>query len=227
MSSDSVPCSWKDGKADEEIFWARYIETRGLEWTEEYQKRIDPVSELQPYISEELRVTAGRIPVILDVGAGPMSILGKTWRGEPITLIAVDPLAESYDRLLAQSGVTPPVRTITGHVERLGDSFEPDFFDLVHMRNALDHSYDPLEGIRQMLNVAKVGAPVMLWHFRNEAERENYVGFHQWNVDERNGRMVLWNKLTTLDVAVELGGSVELIVDGSETTVGCKLRKSS
>jgi hypothetical protein len=118
------------------------------------------------------------------------------------------------------------VRTITGHVERLSESLDTDFFDLVHMRNALDHSYDPLEGIRQMLAVAKTGAPVVLSHARNEAERESYVGFHQWNVDERGGRMVLWNKSTTIDVNDALGSGADVTVQGSDSMVGCTIRKS-
>ncbi len=226
MSSESVPPSWEDGKAEEEIFWARWIETRGSEWPEEFRERMDPGTELQPAVSNQLNVPEERTPIILDVGAGPMTILGKMWRGTPVTLVAVDPLASTYDRLLAQFGVVPPVRTITGHVERLSESLETDFFDLVHMRNALDHSYDPLEGIKQMLSVAKTGAPVVLQHARNEAERENYVGFHQWNIDERGGRMILWNRSTTIDVHEALGSGVHLTVEGSETMVACTIRKS-
>lgn len=227
MSNDSIPSSWEDGKAEEEKFWARWIETRGSEWPDEFRERMDPTTELQPHVSEELDVPEGQVPVILDVGAGPMTILGKMWRGEPVTLIAVDPLATIYDRLLDRFGVVPPVRTITGHVERLSESLDAASFDLVHMRNALDHSYDPLEGIRQMLTVAKTGAPVVLRHARNEAERESYVGFHQWNVDERGGRMVLWNKSTTIDVNDALGSDVHVTVQGSETMVGCSIRQSS
>jgi SAM-dependent methyltransferase len=225
MADDSIPCSWEDGKADEELFWARWIETKGSEWPDDFQERMDPTTELAPHLSKELQVPEGRIPVILDVGAGPMTVVGKRWHGEAIVLVAVDPLAKTYERLLAQSGVTAPVRTITAQVERLSESFEADFFDLVHIRNALDHSYDPLEGIKQMLTVVRKGAPAVLWHFRNEAVSANYGGFHQWNVDERDGRMLLWNKATMIDVNDELKDDAHVTVHGSERVVECIIRK--
>jgi SAM-dependent methyltransferase len=82
--------------------------------------------------------------------------------------------------------------------------FPTERFDLVHCRNALDHAADPLLGIRQMLAVTRLGGAVALDHFPNEGEREGYSGFHQWNLDLRDGRFVLWTPAETIDVATAL-----------------------
>lgn len=131
----------------------------------------------------------------MDVGAGPLTVVGKLWMGHPVSLTAVDPLAAQYDLLLDAFHLDPPVRTVFGEVESLSKTLPTSSFDLVYMRNALDHSYDPLSGIWEMLRVVRPGGKVILEHFVNEAEAENYVGFHQWNLCEETGRFIIWNRL--------------------------------
>lgn len=69
-----------------------------------------------------------------------------------------------------------------------------NYYDIVHMSNALDHCFDPLEGIYQLLTVVKVGGKIILRHNDNEAEHEKYTGFHQWNLTIVNGEFQIWRK---------------------------------
>jgi hypothetical protein len=55
-----------------------------------------------------------------------------------------------------------------GKAERIDRLFAEDSFDLVHARNCLDHSIDPLKAI--------------------------YHGSHQWNICEENSSLVLWGQ---------------------------------
>jgi hypothetical protein len=71
---------------------------------------------------------------------------------------------------------------------------------MVYSRNALDHSYDALEAIRQCLLVAKPNAPVILEHAVNEAERQSYHGLHQWNFCQENNQFILWNAKERINV---------------------------
>jgi SAM-dependent methyltransferase len=130
-------------------------------------------------------------------------------------ITAVDALAEQYERLLRDAGITPPVLTQQGEVERLTERFPKNSFDLVNMENALDHSYDPLLGIRQMLEVVKPGGYVLLLHDVNEAHRTGYVGFHQWNFCAENGHFIIWNRKTRISVNDALGDIAEITVDDS------------
>jgi ubiquinone/menaquinone biosynthesis C-methylase UbiE len=79
-------------------------------------------------------------------------------------------------------------------VEGLSAFFNHSRFDLVNCTNALDHSADPMAGILEMLRVVKVDRTIVLRHVRNEAENENYSGFHQHNFDLQGGKFIIWNK---------------------------------
>ena len=64
---------------------------------------------------------------------------------------------------------------------------------LITIQNALDHSSQPEKGILEALRALKIGGILYLNHHPNEAVIEHYKGFHQYNIDIKNGEMVIWN----------------------------------
>ena len=68
------------------------------------------------------------------------------------------------------------------------------------MRNALDHSFNPLLGIMQMLYVTRIGGKVVLNHMDNEAVNAQYQGLHQWNLQVVGENFLIWNKHMKVDV---------------------------
>ncbi len=137
---------------------------------------------------------------IIDVGAGPVSKLGIRYPGKSIEVVPVDPLAQQYERLLRRFGVEPPVRTIEAHGEHLLSRFAPASFDIAYAVNAVDHSYDPMRIIQNMLALVRPDGVVLLRHRLNEGEHERYVGLHQWNFDVRGGDLVIWNHVVSHSV---------------------------
>jgi SAM-dependent methyltransferase len=221
--------TWSSGIAHEVDFWSKFLKTNGLLWPAEYVRRLDPDAELDPTIGAILE-RAGDGATILDVGAGPLTVLGKKWKQSQFSIRAVDPLAELYDRLLATCGATPivpVVRTEFALVEDLSAFFDPASFDMVHCRNALDHSFDPLQGVIEMLRIVKVGGTVMLRHNRNEAETENYGGFHQFNLDVRDGIFVIWNRSVHMVVADCLPVEADIGTEFQDGQAVVYLRKQS
>jgi SAM-dependent methyltransferase len=194
--------AWEEGRANEVGFWVDYLSTKGSKWPEDFTARLDPDLPLQEYLRARLgHVDAGSEVRILDCGAGPFTVVGKRWEGRAVTVTAVDALADEYNAALDGDGIVPPVRTQRAEVERLDSMFPANSFDLVYMRNALDHSYDPMEGIRQMARAVKVGCVVLLEHYVDEAESAGYDGLHQWNLrPEHDGSLVLWNRRARLVV---------------------------
>jgi SAM-dependent methyltransferase len=172
---------WQSGHASETGFWDRYLKTRGLRWPQEFSDRMDPDSELSRELSDLIGDTSPAPMRILDVGAGPLTVVGKCFRGTHISLTAVDPLAQHYDQLLKKHGLIPPVRTIFGKAENVATQFQQASFDLVHARNCLDHGIDPFHAVSQMLTLAKPGGFVYLKHHPNEGLNEQWHGLHQWN----------------------------------------------
>ncbi len=201
--------AWAGGIGAELQFWDAWLETRGLRWPEDHGRRMDPEAPLDPRAAEAARGLArgGRVR-ILDVGAGPATMLRRRLPGVEVEVTATDPLAPLYAALLARHGAAPPVASRFAPAEDLRAFFpaDEDGFDLVHCRNALDHSFDPLRGLAQMLAVARPGGAALLAQFEDEAEREGYAGLHQWNFAARGGRFTMWNRGGAVDVASALAG---------------------
>ncbi|HET7892216.1 MAG TPA: methyltransferase domain-containing protein, partial [Candidatus Sulfotelmatobacter sp.] len=76
-------------------------------------------------------------------------------------------------------------------VEDLGSVVPHSFFDLVHARNCIDHSKDPLQAIREMVRAVKPGCCVYLNHWISEGRRNKYSGPHQWNLFHHDGRFLV------------------------------------
>jgi SAM-dependent methyltransferase len=207
---------WEASKGEEVSFWQEWIATKGLGWPDDYKRRLDPEQPLQDDIIRHLSARPGSTVSILDVGAGPMTKLGKRWEGRTVQITAVDPLADDYEHFLAEAGITPLVPTQPGEAEQLADHFPINHFDLVYVQNALDHSRDPLLGIRQMLEVVKPGCFVCLYHNRNAGLEGNYEGLHQWNFRADNGHFVIRDRRTHVSVNEALGDLAEITVEEHE-----------
>lgn len=141
--------------------------------------------------------------LVLDVGCALSYTFGNIINGRVSNVCYVDPLAPFYNDILERYNIDRP-RIKYGMVECLSASFSPDSVTLIHIRNALDHCANPMEGIIQALAVLKKGGVLYLNHFRNEAQNEGYRGFHQFNISEEDGNLLLWNKDISINVTERL-----------------------
>ena len=210
VKSASNKLRWKLALPCEEKYWHDYISQSGGQYAADFAQRLDPNLPLQPHIRDHIAFRGTSTVRILDVGAGPLTCLGKTWPGRTLELTPTDPLANDYARILRAHNVTPPVPTQFCCAERLTSKFPENHFDLAYSRNALDHSFEPLAAISQMLKVIKPDCTILLEHLLNEAETEKYYGLHQWNFTQRDNQFIIWNKRTTLNVAAELGPQAQI-----------------
>jgi SAM-dependent methyltransferase len=193
--------SWIIGLEQEVEFWDDWFSTKGLQWPEEFQARLRTCRPVPPYL-ERAVARCDRTPLaILDVGSGPLSQLGSFQWNRPVELRAVDPLAATYVALIRRERLIPPVCPEVGFAEDLSAFVRSGSVDIVHCANALDHSFDPLRGIREMISVLRVEGTAVLLHIMNEAVNASYTGLHQWNFDLRDGRALLWNREHQHDLA--------------------------
>lgn len=194
--------SWEQGIDYEIKFWRNWIQTKGSEWKDDFHFRLAP-RPLEPWLNALLPSVKRKI-LVLDVGAGPVTRTGTYLAGRDLEIVAVDPLARQYDRIIAEANLAVPVRTGFSFAEDLSARFDPNRFDLVCCTNALDHAIEPMWGILEMLNVLQIDGNIFLSHRRNEAEVEFYSGFHQWNFDGVDGSFVIWNKSRNINVTALL-----------------------
>jgi SAM-dependent methyltransferase len=173
--------AWRWRLPTEVGHWDIWLRTRGMADPGDFARRVAPDQPLQEHLKQLLPQSDGKPYRILDIGAGPLTTVGKVCDGRRIDLLAIDPLASVYDMLLEKNGITPPVRTKYGEAEQVAEMYAEGSFDLVHAANSLDHSHDPVAAIKAAARVVRPGGHVFLEHILNEGAREGYGGLHQWN----------------------------------------------
>ena len=207
---------WLSGIPYEVAFWRSYYRNKSsrkalLSWSQ-YGKecRLDNF-DLAAFVDGLERED----PVIADVGCALSYVFSDVIGGKRRTVTYLDPLAPYYNRILDDYSLPYP-RITFGMGETLVLHFPKDTVSFLHIRNALDHSVRPMMVIWQAMMCLHVGGVLYLNHKPNEAEHEAYLGFHQYNVDCQDGRLVIWNKEERIDVADALAGyaRVEASVTG-------------
>jgi SAM-dependent methyltransferase len=217
---------WRMRTRSEVEFWAEWLTgAQGTEqWASDRDARLHADTEVgDPLVRAELERLPAEEISILDVGAGPLTALGYRFPGKKLTIVAVDPLADEYDRLLDDIGLEPPVRTLRVAGEELLVRLGPGRFDIAYAVNSLDHSAEPLAIISEMVGVVRPGGAVLLRHKRNEGESARYAGMHQWNFDETDGRLLLWNNADRIDVGRALGDRADTTAWRVENEVAARL----
>ncbi len=148
-------------------------------------------------------------PIIADVGCALSYVFSNIIGGKEYQVTYIDPLAPFYNKILDDYSLPYPQITF-GMGEMLSHNFLPGSVSFLHIRNALDHSIYPMVVIWQALVSLHVGGVLYLNHKPNEAEHEAYVGFHQYNIDCQEGKLVIWNKENRIDVERELSGYADV-----------------
>jgi SAM-dependent methyltransferase len=96
------------------------------------------------------------------------------------------------------------VRTVFAEAEKLTESFPENSFDLVSARNSIDHTYDPLEAIKQMLRCVKENHILAMDHVENEGNNQHYRGLHQWDLTVERAEFLIRGKGRVINVSREL-----------------------
>ena len=133
---------WEKNIDSEIRFWNDWLLSRGLEWKDDYDYRMNPLSEVNGFFKSVLETkNVNKDYSILDVGAGPITILGKYYNGIKLNITAVDALAVHYDKLNWLDN-RPEIITQYCETEELDNIFANDMFDMVYAKNTIDHHYD-------------------------------------------------------------------------------------
>lgn len=184
---------WLSGLEEEIEFWKMYMEERGGLYFHGYNKTISPNRKFE--LEDDIPLESyGKEYIFIDIGSGPFSRCGRLTDKVKLNALSVDPLASVYKILKEKNKIDNGVKLECGFVELLSRQFPENTFDMVHMSNSLDHSFDAMYGLYQLLYICKIGGKVILRHTENEAERERYNGLHQWNLSLHNAEksFVIW-----------------------------------
>ena len=222
---------WRSQLPTETAFWDEFFagiashSERFSQWKDELRDKLDPEFSLQEDLRTLIHVPDAAPVRILDVGAGPLTSVGKRWDGHEVMLFAIDPLAEEYAKIRLKHGIVAPVRTEFGHGEDVAEQFSANLFDLAHARNALDHAHDPVKCIRAMVTVVKPGACVVLAHAIREADAQKHYGLHQWNFYPEAGCFWVEGGDEHVNVSEQLAAIADVQTEPQGTWVRVTIRK--
>lgn len=188
---------WLQGIQDEVDFWYSWLLTGGGGGE---SGRISGQLAVASH-NDEFIDYADKNFRVLDAGSGPISNFGIEGTGGKIHLTACDALADIYADMMKKFGIKPYCTTDFGCFEGLAQVYGHNQFDYVHVSNSLDHCFDPLLGVHNLISVVKKGKYIRLRHARNEAENERYEGLHQWNLTVENSEFIIWNKNISYNIS--------------------------
>jgi SAM-dependent methyltransferase len=172
---------WESRIQTELNYWKDQLRRQNSQaWRTDYATRLDPDAPLQDIIASHIDRTV-KVNRILDVGSGPLTSINRKCGFCEVSITAVDPLADFFNELMAARGITPPVPPVTGWGERLAEQFGEDQFDITYSRNAVDHSYDPIKCIDEMIKVTKRNRYVIVEMNERAGSLEHWHGLHQWD----------------------------------------------
>ena len=204
---------WKAGVVEEIQWWWTHINTlqrqgRLQTWAG-FRARPFPFEAALTDVPGPLRV--------LNIGCGPRSLMGEE-TGRQVEFVHMDPLAAAYNRMMAFLDAPGGGDVVFGAVELL-DRLDVGRFHAISAKNCLDHAYDVLAGLRQMIGCLEDRGLIQLGHYENEAEAQGYAGFHQWNIEVCEGRIHVWSKSVSEQFDHEAFG-FEMAVERSVVTKG-------
>jgi SAM-dependent methyltransferase len=117
--------------------------------------------------------------VIAELGAGPVNTIGNEWPGVQVTIYASDVLWPEYKKYWKHHNKYPIVPIEYQDMEHL--TYPDNFFDIVHCVNAVDHTPNLYQAIKEMKRVCKLGGWLYLRH--SPGQKTRYGGMHYWDYE--------------------------------------------
>lgn len=197
--NDSLKAKWERGKKNTLQFYRRKLPWKARQFNRELY--------LLPYFGQ--MIGDKKEIAIAELGAGMFCSIGSLWKTAKVNIYPSDALADEFNQILKDAGVTPLIPIEKQDMENL--SYPDNFFDIVHCVNALDHTSNPLKAIKEMYRVVKPGCFIYLRHFVNVGEHERYSGLHMWNIDLNNDKdCIIWNPGTQFLLSDHFKGFVSV-----------------
>lgn len=131
---------------------------------------------------------------VLELGSGPVSLLGAGAENCWFELVAVDPLAMEYAAMMQRHGLTYPVRPVAGHGEALLDVVAEGSFDIAYSGNAIDHATSPLDCVRNLARAVRPAGRLVLEGFCHEGTNAGWEGLHQHDLVVEDGHLVHYDR---------------------------------
>lgn len=217
---DMIDKKWINGIPYEIAFWNNvYRWNKTFEGMMEWSN-FDSVIKLESFDANTFLKGCPH-PIVLDIGCGMSYATGNLMKNDgktsEIDIHYIDPLAPYFNKILKrQKRKLPEIEF--GIMEYISLFYPDNNIDLAIIQNALDHSSNPVKGIYEAIKTLKIGGILYLNHHPNEAETENYKGFHQYNIIKENEELIIWNKKERWNINELIGNFADIKVHRNDYT---------
>jgi len=164
---------------------------RSKDLIDNFNKSVPLIDDLLPYIGDKEQIK------IADIGSGPVSSIGSTLPGVKIKVYPSD--IQDWTRWWKDRrewrkdpDLTPFTPVEYQDMEKL--TYPDEFFDIVWCHNAVDHTRNAKEAVKEMIRVCKMGGWVCIICSPNQLDT-GYL--HFWNA-KQNGTFT--NNKETFDL---------------------------
>jgi SAM-dependent methyltransferase len=179
----------RPGFASEIEFWDSYLASHPPGISDAALK----AAAFPAALTSRLPDTRG-VPRVLELGPGPVSLLAWGVEQCRFDLLAVDPLATQYARMLRRYGLAYPVRPVPGSGEWLRRVAADGSFDAAYSSNALDHARSPQECLRNLVRAMKRGGSIVLEGFCREGTNSGWEGLHRHDLVPDGGHLLHYDR---------------------------------
>lgn len=218
---------WLNGIPYEVAFWSSIYNNKKsrdklFSWTQNNCGINKEVFNLDEFLASKKQ------PTILDVGCGMSFRTNYLLENQNVDLRYIDPLADFFNKIAVKKKVNVP-KISFGMLEYLSAFYPNGDISLIFIFNALDHSQNPIKGLFECFETLETGGVIYLQHHNNEAETENYRGFHQFNITIINNELIIWNKENRYNINELFSDIAEIVTGfrGDEPTAVIKKIKNS
>jgi len=128
---------------------------------------------------------------LLEVCSGLLSNLACEVDNNLFDNLAIDPLADIHNSLMAKYHYDYPIKPIKVKCENLLKLFRENSFHICYSRNAIDHTEDPERCIFNMYSILKKNGILFLIGFVREESHEKWVDLHQFDLIPENRDLFL------------------------------------
>lgn len=143
---------------------------------------------------------------IVDIGSGPFSTIGSYLDGVDLKIYHCD--RQDFSEFWNKRQLTSIISVERQNMEKL--TYPDGFFDIVHCLNALDHTENVKEAVKEMIRVCKSGGYVYIDCHLDQLDTGHK---HRWNA-KQDGTFT--NNKETFDLK-DFGFQIEFINNGGES----------
>ena len=167
---------------------------------EKFNKPLLLVDYLLPFVGDKKEIK------IADIGSGPFSTVGSYLPGGELKIYPSD--KQDFIEFWKIRNQTPFISVEYQNMEKL--TYPDGFFDIVHCYNALDHTVNAKEAVKEMIRVCKIDGWIYVVCFLDQFS----TGFqHYWNA-KQDGTFT--NNKETFDLK-EFGFQIQFTDNGGES----------